>query len=130
VELIDLRGNRIRLKDFEGRNVLVLFWDTTCSFCQELELDILAWEIDPPHGAPALLIVLLGSLDAGQVVRFRSPFTVDPDSALAQACGVTGTPMAVLIDRTGVIASDVAMGASPIKRLLSGAPLIANQASA
>jgi peroxiredoxin len=130
ITLTDLRGNHVHLTDFLGRDVLVLFWDSSCAFCQELELDLLAWEIDPPVGAPALLIVLLGSLDDGQVVRFRSPFTTDPDSALAQAFGVTGTPMAVLINRAGVVASEVAMGASPILRLLSGASPVSNPVSA
>ena len=41
----------------------------------------------------------------------------DDDSSLKRTFGVTGTPAAVMIDALGIVASDVARGATAVRAL-------------
>jgi peroxiredoxin len=115
--LPDLSGKTINLSDFRGRPTLVLFWSPRCGFCQRMLDDLKAWEAHPPEGAPQLLVVSTGSVDENRAQGLRSPVVLDQGFATGRAFGATGTPMAMLIDAEGRIASDLAAGAADVLAL-------------
>jgi peroxiredoxin/uncharacterized membrane protein YphA (DoxX/SURF4 family) len=118
--LPDLTGNPINLADFRGSQTLVLFWNPSCGFCQQMLEDLKAWEAKSLKGAPKLLVVSTGTLEANLAMGLRSPVVLDQDFTIGRKFGANGTPMAVLVDAQGNIASDLAAGA-PAVLALAGA---------
>jgi thiol-disulfide isomerase/thioredoxin len=90
----------------------LLFWNPDCGFCQSMEESLRVWIADPPAGAPALLVVSSGDF------AVEAPVIPDPQWELASSLGADGTPMAVLVDGEGRIASGVAGGAPDVLELL------------
>jgi len=110
-----LAGHLVHLSDFQGSTTLVLFWRPGCGFCQRMLADLKAWEANPPTGAPKLLIVSSESVADNQAMQLRSPVVLDQqDMSVGRLFGATGTPMAVLIDAEGKIASELAAGAPAV----------------
>jgi protein-disulfide isomerase len=97
----------------------VLFWNPSCGFCQQMLEQVKAWEARPPDGAPGLLIVSTGSVEANQALGLRSTILLDQQFATARAFGATGTPSSVLVDAEGKIASLVAVGAPAVMSVLA-----------
>lgn len=119
--LPDLSGNPVRLSDFRGSQTLVLFWRPGCSFCQRMRPHLLAWETQRPEGASRLLVVSTDSVQDNQAMGLRSPVVLDwADRSTGRMFGTSGTPMAVLIDAEGRIASELAAGAPAVLALASG----------
>jgi thiol-disulfide isomerase/thioredoxin/energy-converting hydrogenase Eha subunit E len=106
-----LAGKSVALSDFRGKETLLLFWNPQCGFCQRMLSDLKAWEASAISGAPRLLVISSGSLADNRAMGLRSPVVFDTDSKAAQAFSAGGTPMAVLLDRRGRVASRVAAGA-------------------
>ena len=116
--LPDLAGKFVSLSDFRGSQTLVLFWRPSCGFCQRMLDDLKAWEAHPPEEAPRLLVVSTDSVQDNQAMGLRSPVLLDPDGMrVGRLFGATGTPMAVLIDAEGKIASELAAGAPAVLAL-------------
>lgn len=115
--LPDLDGKMVDLADFRGQPTLLLFWNPGCGFCQRMLDDLKAWEANPPKGAPRLFIVSTGSVAANRVQGLRVPIALDQGFSVGRTFGATGTPMAVLLDAQGWIASDVAAGAPAVLAL-------------
>jgi peroxiredoxin len=119
--LPDLSGQTVRLSDFRGSPTLVLFWRPSCGFCQRMLEDLKAWEAQPPEGAPRLLVVSTDSVESNQAMGLRSPVLLDKEGmSIGRLFGATGTPMAVLVDAEGKVASELAAGA-PAVLALAGA---------
>ena len=116
-ELPDLAGDSVRLGDVRGSATLVVFWNPGCGFCQGMLDDLKVWEADPPEGAPKLLVVSTGSVEANEALGLRSPVLLDQDFSVASTFGANGTPMAVLVDAEGRIASEVGSGAQAVLEL-------------
>ena len=112
--LPDLTGKTIDLATFRGYKTLVLFWSPECGFCQRMLDDLKAWETNPPPGAPQLLVVSRGTVEANQAQGLRSPMVLDQGFTVGRTFGADGTPMAVLVDAEGHIASGVAAGAPAV----------------
>ena len=119
LKLPDLTGNMVDLADFRGSPTLVLFWNPGCGFCQRMLEDLKAWEASPPQGAPKLLIVSTGTVEANQSQGLRSLVVLDHGVNAGDMLGAHGTPMAVLIDAQGKIASEVAAGGPAVLALAS-----------
>ena len=119
IELEDLDGRPFSLLDLEGARVLVLFWDPACAFCARMLSDLAAWAADPPAGAPTLVVVSRGTVEANRALDLAATVLIEPDWTTSRAYGATGTPMGVLIDEEGRIASQIAAGAPAIFELLS-----------
>ena len=79
--------------------------------------DLKAWEAEPPQGAPKLLVVSTGGAEVNQALRLRSPVLLDEGFTVGPRFGIHGTPMAVLVDAEGKIASEVAAGAPDVLAL-------------
>jgi peroxiredoxin len=118
--LPDLAGQTVRLSDFRGSPTLVLFWRPSCGFCQRMLPEIKTWESDRPKGASQLLLVSTDSVADNKAMGLRSPVLLDQEGmSVGRLFGATGTPMAVLVDEAGNIASELAAGA-PAVLVLAG----------
>src|SRR6266536_298612 len=116
--LPDLAGQTVHLSDIRGSPTLLLFWRPSCGFCQRMLPDLKAWEASPPEGAPQLLVVSTDSVESNQTMGLRSPVVLDPDGmGVERLFEATGTPMAVLVDAEGKIASELAVGAQAVLAL-------------
>jgi peroxiredoxin len=117
--LPDLTGKPTALADFRGTKLLLLFWNPGCGFCQHLLAELKAWEAKPPTGAPQLLVVSTGTVEANRAMGLRSLVVLDQDFTTGPKFGANGTPMAVLVDAKGNIASELAVGAPAFLTLAS-----------
>ncbi len=116
--LPDLAGQTVSLSDFRGDKTLVLFWRPSCGFCQRMLADLKAWEASPSKDAPRLLVVSTDSLADNRAMGLRSPVLLDQDGmSVGRLFGATGTPMAVLVDAEGKVASELAAGAPAVLAL-------------
>jgi peroxiredoxin/uncharacterized membrane protein HdeD (DUF308 family) len=120
LRLQDVKGRTVNLAGFRGTKTLVLFWNTGCGFCLQMLDDLRAWDASPQEGAPKLLVVATGDEDAMRLMNLRSPVLVDQSFTTASEFGATGTPMAVLVDEQGPIASAVAAGGVAVMALARG----------
>ncbi len=82
-----LDGNEVALASLRGAPALLVFWNEDCGFCQRMRPDLRGWEILVP---------------------------LDENAEAATAFGAAGTPMGVLIDAQGRIASPLVAGAKEI----------------
>jgi len=117
LELPSLDGKRISLAELAGRESLLVFWNPDCGFCQAMHSDLLAWEAGANGEGPRLVVVSSGDAERTRREGFRSTVLLDEQFAAGEALGITGTPMAVLLDADARIASDVATGAAAVLAL-------------
>jgi hypothetical protein len=83
--------------------------------------DLQAWEERRPEGAPTLVVVSSESVEDNQAMALRSPVVLDHTAmSVGSQFGATGTPMAVLVDEEGKIASTLAAGAPAVLALARG----------
>jgi methylamine dehydrogenase accessory protein MauD len=120
IKLPDLEAKTVNLAGFKGKETLVLFWNPGCGFCHGMLDDLKALEADPPKGAPRLLVVSQGTVEANKAMGFRSPVVLDQTFDAGRAFGARGTPSAVLVDRKGNVASELAVGAPAVLQLAGG----------
>jgi len=117
LRLTDLDGKQVSLASFRGHPALVLFWNPGCGFCQGMLNDLKTWETRRPDASPRLFVVSAGSVEANRVMRLRSTVLLDAGFESGRAFGASGTPSAVLVDKDGRIASEVAVGARGVLAL-------------
>jgi thiol-disulfide isomerase/thioredoxin len=103
----------------------MLFWNPGCGFCQRMLDDLKAVEADAPEGAPRILVVSTGTVEANKAMGLRSTVVLDQGFSVGNAFGAGGTPSAVLVDQEGKVASEVAVGAPAVLGMAG-----ANQAEA
>lgn len=114
----DLNGKSVSLKDFRGRQTLLLFWNPGCGFCQKMLNALTEWETNASPGMLNLLLISSGTVEVNRAMNLRSSIVLDQNFQAGSAFGAHGTPMAVLLDAKGRIASDVVAGAEPILALM------------
>ncbi|MGH2560422.1 MAG: redoxin domain-containing protein, partial [Thermomicrobiales bacterium] len=120
ISLPNLEGKTVNLSDFQGDPTLLVFWNPGCGFCRRMVDDLKAWEADPPKGAPKVLLVSTGEVEANKALGLASPTLLDQGFAIGRAYGASGTPSAILIDKDGKIASGVAVGSPGVLALANG----------
>jgi peroxiredoxin len=120
--LPDLTGREVTLKAFRGQPVLMLFWHPGCGYCARMLPDLKRWEAAAPEGAPKLLLVSGGTVEANRAMELQALVVLDQGFTVGQAFGAGGTPSAVLVDAEGRIASAVAVGAAQVFKLLEVEP--------
>jgi peroxiredoxin len=121
--LPDLAGKTVKLSDFRGSKTLLLFWRPSCGFCARMLPDLKAWEENARNGAPKLLVVSTDSVADNKAMRLRSPIVLDQAGmSVGSKFGALGTPMAVLVDADGKIASELAAGAPAVLELAGQQP--------
>ena len=124
LRLQTLGGRRASVKDLVSGPTVALFWNPGCGFCRSLHEGIRAWEAAPPDDAPTLLVVSSGEPFAVQAEGFTSEVVLDPDWKLSGEFGADGTPMAVLLDEEGRIATPLVTGAQAVLELLGASELV------
>jgi len=110
----DLSGRIVALRKLRGRKTLLLFWNPQCGFCQQMLNDLRDWEANIPSDAPDLLLISSGTIEANRAMNLRSRIVLDDSFSAGRAFGATGTPMAVLLDADGKVASAIASGAAAV----------------
>lgn len=121
-ELPDLAGATRCLADFGGHDTLLVFWNPACGFCQRLLPGWKEWESTGAAGGRLQTVVVsTGPVADNVALGLRSPVLVDAPFEVGPTFGATGTPMAVLIDSEGRVASEVAAGASAVLALANRA---------
>lgn len=118
--LPDLNGDAVDLRGLRSHRHLLLFWNPDCGFCEQMLEDIKAWEREPPHGAPQLLVISTGTPEANRAQGLRATVVLDRNFRAGQLFGASGTPAAVLLDEEGRIASSVGVGAQEVLALARG----------
>ncbi len=109
VDLERLDGNRVKLADNAGKDVVMLdMWATWCGPCsQELPHLINVAKDYKGKGVVLYAIDLREKKDKINEFlkkeKFDMTIGLDSDGKLAEACGVEGIPMLMLIDKKGVV---------------------------
>ena len=118
-----LAGPTMTLSQWQGRRVLLIFFDPGCGYCRQMLPDLARLEPDPDDGRPVPLVVSTGDPEENRRLMdshgVRCPVLLQERNEVAQLCQVYGTPMGYLIDEQGVIASPLAVGALAILELAS-----------
>jgi cytochrome c biogenesis protein CcmG/thiol:disulfide interchange protein DsbE len=106
----DLSGNKVSLLDFKGHPVVITFWATWCTACQE-ELPAMQRIRDryQPNGLTVLALNYRESSNSrmseyltGLHVNLQA--VIDPQGTIASAYGVDiGLPITVLLDRSETV---------------------------
>jgi peroxiredoxin len=117
----DPAGERVSL-DPEDGPVLVAFWDLDCPACGDALEDLRRWETSLT--GVRLVVVSRGDARRNRALGLSAPVIVDDGDALTRAFGVRGTPSAVVIDASGVIAAPVAEGLGAMRVLAALAPQV------
>jgi thiol-disulfide isomerase/thioredoxin len=112
-----LAGEGVALSELRGQATLLVFWNLRCGFCEQMLPALRAWEAAPPPGAPRLVLISSGSADDHRALDLRAPILLETELRAADAFGVHGTPMALLLDADGRVASQVAAGAQAVLAL-------------
>jgi len=120
IELQDLKGRTTDLGKLKGSPTLVVFWNPGCGFCQQMLDELKQWEQSKPKTAPRLIVVSTGSAESNEALGFRSRVLLDQSFTAGSAFGANGTPMAVLLDADGKVASDLAAGGPAVMSLARG----------
>ncbi|HVC75440.1 MAG TPA: TlpA disulfide reductase family protein [Candidatus Micrarchaeaceae archaeon] len=106
----DLSGKKVSLADFKGHPVLITFWATWCTACQE-ELPTVQRMRDQFQSTGfSVLAVNYRETNDSRMSQFLAGLRVnleaviDPEGTIASAYGVDiGLPISVLLDRTGTV---------------------------
>ena len=117
LELPSLEGEPVSLADLSGQDTLLLFWNPDCGYCRGMHDDLRAWENTVNGNTPRLVVVSSGDEEATRSDGFRSTVLLDEEFAAGEHFGVSGTPMGVLLDADGRVASGVAAGAAAVLAL-------------
>jgi hypothetical protein len=96
---------------FRGERVVVLFFER-CSRSSRPGRTI------PSKEVPKLLVVSTGREEANKDMGLHSTVVLDQNFSVGSAFGANGTPMAVLVDSEGRVASEVTVGALAVLALV------------
>jgi thiol-disulfide isomerase/thioredoxin len=125
LEVLD--GGGAALGELVDGPTVLLFWNPGCGFCRARHDDVLAWEASRPAEAPRLVVVSSGAVEDVRAEGFASTVLLDPEWALSTELGADGTPMALLVDGDGRVASRPASGGAAALELLGAlAPAVAD----
>jgi thiol-disulfide isomerase/thioredoxin len=119
LKLPDLTGKTVDLAGFRDKDTMLLFWNPSCGFCQQMVEDVKALEARTKTKGPRLVLVSTGTVEANRASGFRSPVLLDQSFAAGRALGVSGTPSAVLVDTESKVASGIAVGKPAVLDLAS-----------
>jgi peroxiredoxin/uncharacterized membrane protein YphA (DoxX/SURF4 family) len=113
----DLNGQRVNFQDLRDRHTLIMFWNPSCGFCQEMLEDVKTWERNAAPDAPRLLVISTGDVETNRAQGFRAPVLLDQKFEAGRLFGADGTPAAVMLDPQGRVASKVGVGAADVLSL-------------
>jgi peroxiredoxin/uncharacterized membrane protein YphA (DoxX/SURF4 family) len=118
--LQDLDGRKVGLSDLRGSGILLVFFNPSCGFCRKMQGSLKAWEVKIVSSERRLVIIAQGDAREMAALEFNSKVLMDYDGRVTRSFGISGTPMALLLDSEGRVASEVAAGADALFRLAQG----------
>lgn len=119
-ELPDLLNHRIKLSEWQGHSLLLIFFNPGCGFCQQMVADIAALPFEAKDKPIPVLVSTGNTGDNRKMVEehgIRCPILLQQQMEVASKYHVTGTPIGYLIDENGAIASEMAIGAPALLKL-------------
>jgi peroxiredoxin len=120
-ELPDLAGERHKLSDFRGKDLLLIFFNPKCGFCTKMAGDLAALPLDGESGRAIPVVVTTGDREDNlQLVGrygIRCPVLLQKEMEVASQFHAQGTPMGYRIDREGRIASELTIGSESLLKL-------------
>jgi len=106
--LMDVEGNPIRLDDFAGKPLWIVFWATWCTPCQQEAPDIRA--AFHAHSGDGLAVLAIDVQEPAPAVREYAlshdldyAIGLDPTAAVKDLYGAWGLPSHFFVDGNGVI---------------------------
>jgi peroxiredoxin len=125
-ELPDLTGERHKLSEFRGKDLLLIFFNPQCGFCTKMADDLAALPLDGENGRAVPVVVTTGDREDNlQLVGrhgIRCPVMLQKEMEVASQFHAQGTPMGYRIDKEGRIASELAIGSEALLKLAEKAP--------
>jgi peroxiredoxin len=126
-ELPDLTGERHKLSEFRGKDLLLIFFNPKCGFCTKMADDLASLPLDDENGRAVPVVVTTGDLkDNLQLVGrygIRGTVLLQKEMEVASQFHAHGTPMGYRIDKEGRIASELTIGAEELLKLAERAPV-------
>ena len=116
--LADIDGEQVSQSQLKGRRTLVTFWSPGCPHCGEMLSSLREWDARRSIDDPGLVIFSDGTVEEHKKLGLKAPIVIDPGYKVAAELGMFGTPSAVLVDETGTIITETAIGAKNIWALL------------
>ena len=117
-------GGALTHEDLLGQVTVLAFLDPNCPPCDRLAPDLERLHRDP--AAPRIVAISRGSEHENRVMQAAGgltfPMAMQPHWDVSRRFGTLGVPGAVLIDRRGLIRSDLAVGGVAVGRLLASLP--------
>lgn len=106
-----LQGETVRLSDYHGQPLMLVFWSPECSACRE-ELPAIQAIADDPQ-RQAAMVTVVSYVDTAEVAAFAKandlhfPVISDESGQISQHYNVHGIPYTYLINPNGLIDSSV-----------------------
>lgn len=120
VPLALLEGGTFEARHLRGEKALLVFWNPACGFCAAMRDELLAWETARRDDDPRLVVISSGDPEQTRAEGFRSTVLLDPEGRASAAFDAHGTPMAVVLDAGGRVASPVVAGRAAVLGLAGG----------
>lgn len=105
--LIDLEGNRVSLKDYSGKAIVLYFWTTWCPHCKKETSRLIKLKQEFPDKLEILAINYKESI--GRVKNFALKYGInykillDNKGEVFRLYNIIGVPGVVILDREGFI---------------------------
>jgi peroxiredoxin len=131
--LPSLSGETAAFSRWQGRRVLLIFFNPGCPFCGQFLADLAAFMATSPDLPAIPLFISRGDPadNQGLFQRHDIRFTVllQEDSEVSSLFKIPGTPTGYLVDERGTTASELLVGADPLMAALrtSDQPRIAGR---
>jgi uncharacterized membrane protein YphA (DoxX/SURF4 family)/peroxiredoxin len=119
LELPALTGDLVDFASLKGRESLLVFVRPGCWACHALLPTLLEWDTSLTESDPRLIVISRGAADENRdLAGMKSPVLLSSNTTVSQAFGIGATPAALLLDRDGVVSSEVYIGIGAVSSLL------------
>src|SRR5262249_24116314 len=110
-EILDLSGNRHKLSEFRGKDLLLIFFNPRCGFCTKMADGLAALPLGGEIGGAVPVVVTSGDTEENRKLvekyGIKCLVLLQKEMEVASRFGAQGTPMGYRIDGEGRIASEL-----------------------
>jgi peroxiredoxin len=129
-ELPALEGDPVSLEQFKGKRVLLVFFSTSCVYCELAAPKLAKLPVSGADGRPVPLIVSSATADEMRATVAKHglgcPVLLQKGAGVSNAYKTTSTPSGYLIDEEGILISDLVVGTEELLEMATNpkSPLI------